>query len=202
MVANFDDSRGDTLAAQRLEELFVAHRKAVVSYARRRAPAESVDDVVAETFLIAWRRLERVPADSPLPWLLAVARNLIANQRRGAGRRDALSLRLQEMTAEAIDPPSVQETGAVVAAMARLGEKDREALELVAIDGLLPREAATVLGELPGTFRARLHRAKRRLRRLLVEEQSRQPVEPSPRPPESQTAQPYPRPLKAKETRT
>jgi RNA polymerase sigma-70 factor, ECF subfamily len=200
-MAKSSDPLGDALAAQRLEELFGLYRKAVISYARRHAPAESVDDIVAETFLIAWRRLERVPADSPLPWLLVVARNVIADQRRAASRRDALSLRLQKRTiTEAIDPPSVQEpTGPVAEAMARLGKKDREALELVASDGLRPREAAAVLGELPSTFRARLHRAKRRLRRLL-HEQSQQLAEPSPKPPESQGVQPSLCPLKAKET--
>jgi DNA-directed RNA polymerase specialized sigma24 family protein len=56
-------------AAEQLEELFRSHYAAVVSYARRRAGADSVDDVVAETFLVAWQRLEHVPAES-LPWLL------------------------------------------------------------------------------------------------------------------------------------
>ena len=173
----------DALAAKRLEELVRAHRAAVVSYARRRAPAESVDDVVAETFLVAWRRLERVPVASPLPWLLAVARNVIATQRRAAGRRDALYLRLRERTpGEAADSPSVDDQGGPVAvAMASLGEKDREALVLVACDGLRPREAATVLGEPPSVFYVRLHRAKRRLRRQL-DKQREQPAESCPRP--------------------
>ncbi|MHB1539589.1 MAG: RNA polymerase sigma factor, partial [Solirubrobacteraceae bacterium] len=181
----YDDLREDVVAAQRLEELFVSHHQAVVSYARRHASAESVEDVVAETFLIAWQRLERVPADSPLPWLLVVARNVIGHQLRGASRRDALNVRLQErLTAEAADPASVQEsTGPAAEAMARLGDKDREALELVAGDGLKPREAATVLGMSPSVFRVRLHRAKRRLRHLLEEEQTQQhPAEPSRRP--------------------
>lgn len=163
------DERGDAPAAKRLEALVRAHRAAVVTYVRRRAPPEAVDDLVAETFLVAWRRLDRVPAGQPLPWLLAVARNLIATQRRSAARRDALHLRLQAHTpAQATDSPSLDEpTGPVVQAMAQLSEKDREALLLVACDGLRPREAAKVMGDLPGTFRVRLHRAKRRLRRLL-----------------------------------
>jgi RNA polymerase sigma-70 factor, ECF subfamily len=190
-MAKNDDRRAD--AAQRLEELFVSYHQAVAAYARRRAPAESVEDVVAETFLVAWQRLGRVPADSPLPWLLAVARNVIGNQLRGAGRRDALNLRLQERsTVETVDPPSVQEsTGHVAEVMARLGEKDREALELVGIDGLKPREAAVVLGVSSSTFHVRLHRAKRRLGSLL-EEQTQT---------EQRPAEPSRRPLKAKENR-
>lgn len=156
------------LAAEQLEELFRSHYVAVLSYVRRRAPAESVDDVVADTFLVAWRRLEHVPADS-LPWLLAVSRNVIATRRRGALRRRALRLRLQSTATEAVEQPSVNEPGPVTAALAGLSEKDREALTLIAWDGLRPAQAAAVLGEPPSAFRVRLHRAKRRLRRLLDE---------------------------------
>ncbi len=155
-------------AAGQLEVLFRSHYAAVVAYVRRRAPAESVDDVVAETFLVAWRRLEHVPTES-LPWLLAVARNVIATQRRGTARRRALHSRLQSAAVETVEQLSVAELGPVAAALASLSEKDREALTLIAWDGLRPSQAAAVLGESPSTFRVRLHRAKRRLRRLLGE---------------------------------
>jgi RNA polymerase sigma-70 factor, ECF subfamily len=155
-------------AAEQMEELFRLHYAAVVAYVRRRAPAESTDDVVAETFLIAWRRLERIPAES-LPWLLAVARNVIATQRRGALRRHALHLRLRSAAVETVEQPGVHEQGPVAAALTSLSEKDREALTLIAWDGLRPSQAAAVLGESPTTFRVRLHRAKRRVRRSLEE---------------------------------
>lgn len=164
-----DDRREQPIrAAEQFEELFRSHYATVVSYARRRVPAESVDDVVAETFVVAWRRLERVPAES-LPWLLAVARNVIMAQRRGARRRHALRLRLQSTAVEAVERSSAEELGPVAAALARLSEKDREALTLIAWEGLRPSQAAAVLGESPSTFRVRLHRAKRRLRRSLGE---------------------------------
>lgn len=170
-MAKSRDSRED--GAQRLEELFRAHHKAVVAFVRRRAAAEGVDDVVAETFLVAWRRLDRVPADSPLPWLLAIARNVLATQRRAGLRRDALHARLQASVrtngAEASSDTEPAESG-VAAALGRLSEKDREVLTLIGWDGLRPREAAKVLGESPGTFYVRLHRAKRRFRRLLDEQ--------------------------------
>jgi RNA polymerase sigma factor (sigma-70 family) len=156
-------------AAEQLEELFQSHYPVVVSYARRRVPAESVDDVVAETFLVAWRRLEHIPAES-LPWLLAVARNVIVTQQRGARRRRALQSRLQSTAVEAVEHPSADELGPVAAALARLSENDREALTLIAWDGLRPSQAAAVLGESPATFRVRLHRAKRRLRHSLGED--------------------------------
>lgn len=153
-------------AAEQMEELFRSHYAAVAAYARRRAPAESADDVVAETFLIAWRRLEHIPSES-LPWLLGVARNVIGTQRRGALRRHALHLRLRSAAVETVQQPSVQGPGPVAAALRSLSEKDRETLTLIAWDGLRPIQAAAVVGESPSTFRVRLHRAKRRLRRSL-----------------------------------
>lgn len=180
MMAKPDDRREEPIrAAEQLEELFRSHYPAVVSYVRRRAPAETVDDIVADTFMVAWRRLERVPADS-LPWLLAVAGNVIATQRRATVRRRALLLRLRSAAVETVESARVEEVGPISAALLGLSEKDREALTLIAWDGLRPVQAARVLGESPGTFRVRLHRARRRLRRLLAEQSEsavRRPLE-------------------------
>jgi RNA polymerase sigma-70 factor, ECF subfamily len=145
-----------------------------------------VDDVVAETFLVAWRRSEIVPAES-LPWLFAVARNVIATQRRSTLRRRALRVRLLDTVVETTEQLTVAELEPVGAALARLSERDREALTLIAWDGLRPSQAAAALGESPSTFRVRLHRAKRRLRRSLDEHRE-------------QIESPAPRPLEAKET--
>ena len=167
MVGPGDAHDPDARAAVRLEELFRRHHAAVAAYARRRAPRDAADDVVATTFLVAWRRLDDVPSDS-LPWLLAVARNVVATQRRGSRRRGALRLRLERAGAGASPPSAVEEpAGRVAAALGRLSANDREAITLIAWDGLRPAEAATVLGQSPATFRVRLHRAKRRLRREL-----------------------------------
>lgn len=154
-------------AAERLELVFRRHHRAVTAYARRRVPSDTADDVVASTFLVAWRRLDQVPAD-PLPWLLAVARNVIATQQRGSRRRGALRQRLEHAGAGVAPAFAADEpTGRVAAALARLPANDREALTLIAWDGLRPAEAATVLGQSPTAFRVRLHRARRRLRREL-----------------------------------
>lgn len=156
----------DAAAAERFERLFRRHHPAVSSYARRRAPSEVADDVVASTFLVAWRRLDQVP-DEPLPWLLAVARNVIATQHRGARRRGALVSRLQRAGERPDPPPADERAGHVVAALARLPAGDREAITLIAWDGLQPAEAARVLGQSAAAFRVRLHRARRRLQREL-----------------------------------
>ena len=70
---------------ERFESLFREHHAAVRGYALRRGPPDMAPDVVAETFLVAWRRLDDVPAD-PLPWLYGVARRGLANARRSADR--------------------------------------------------------------------------------------------------------------------
>jgi len=161
---------------ERFEALFRANYPAVVAYARRRAPSESVDDIVAETFLVAWRRFERVPPDA-LPWLLAVARNVVGTGRRGAVRRRALHLRLRHAAVGGFETPVLLGPGPVEQSLAALSEKDREALTLTAWEGLTPSQAAEVLGESSGAFRVRLHRAKQRLRSALEQpEEQAQPL--------------------------
>ena len=149
---------------QRFEALFDAHRRTVLAYALRRVddPADAAD-VVAETFLTAWRRLGDVPAE-PRPWLLGVARRVLANQRRGARRRTGLAERLgHELATEPLAPPSDADL-AVRRALARLSDEDREVLLLSGWEGLTPGEIATVIGMRAVTVRSRLHRARRRLR--------------------------------------
>jgi RNA polymerase sigma factor (sigma-70 family) len=148
--------------SDRLEAVFREHYEAVLAYARRRAPASFADDVAAETFAVAWRRADQVPAE-PLPWLLAVARRVLSTQRRSTGRRDRLHRRLSEAFVPAL--PEGHER--IRDALSRLSERDREALLLVAWEGLRPQEAAVVLGISETAFSVRLHRARRRLRAAL-----------------------------------
>ncbi|MGH2877519.1 MAG: RNA polymerase sigma factor [Solirubrobacteraceae bacterium] len=144
------------------ERLFAAHYADVRRYALRRAPAASVEDVVAETFLVAWRRLEVVGED-PVPWLLGVARRVLANQLRAERRRGALTGRLRAVGPErelAWEPP-VRMGRELGLAIASLSAREREALLLVAWEGLEPARAARVAGCTPAAFRVRLHRARR-----------------------------------------
>lgn len=154
----------------RFEALFRDHHSAVQAYARRRVPREAVDDIVSETFVVVWRRLDDVP-EPPLPWLLTVARNVAGTERRGAARRERLWLKAQSGHVEGYDlgEPEIAD-GRVLGALARLKERDRETLTLVAWDGLTPAQAAAVLGEPSVRFRQRLHRAGRRLRVQLDDE--------------------------------
>jgi RNA polymerase sigma-70 factor (ECF subfamily) len=137
-----------------------------MAYALRHVDADSAEDVVSETFLVAWRRLDRVP-DDPLPWLLVVARNTVANHRRAGSRqvRAADALRRLRQVAEPAVAADVlaTERATVLAELAALTAKEREALLLVAWDGLSPARAARVAGCSLATFHVRLFRARRRL---------------------------------------
>lgn len=150
--------------SERFEALFHAHRRQVLAYARRRVDAATADDVVADAFLVCWRRLDDVPSDA-LPWLLGVARRCLANRVRGDARRLALAERAAgaEVAASG-DPAEVfGERERVLAAFAALSERDREVLALVAWEGLDVAGAATAMGCSKTALKVRLHRARRRL---------------------------------------
>ena len=160
----------DPDAAARFRALFDGEHAVVLRYCLRRVAApEDAADALAETFLVAWRQLDAVPRGTEARyWLLAVARRVVANARRGELRRDQLADRLRDHVrtrAGATTTPSGADD--VRAALARLGDDDRELLTLVAWEELTPTEAGRVLGISAGTARVRLHRARSRLRRAL-----------------------------------
>jgi len=145
----------------------------VLGYAiRRTEDRTAAEDAVSETFLIAWRRLDAVPRDA-LPWLLGVARKVLANQRRAAGRRAPDGPLIPLDAVADLDPRAavadlVADRHAFAAAFGALRPADREVLALVSWDGLSAREAAAVLECKPATFHLRLHRARRRLLKELA----------------------------------
>jgi RNA polymerase sigma-70 factor (ECF subfamily) len=153
----------------RLEDLFEAHHRALLAYAARRCPTLSdAEDVVAEVFLVAWRRLDDLPAgDAALPWLYGVARKTIGNQRRGLLRRGRLQARL-EQTAERPATPAPTGTEPALEALERLSDDDRELLRLVAWEELSHAEIAAVLGISVNAVAIRLHRARERFEQALV----------------------------------
>ena len=137
---------------------------ALLAYAVRRVadPADAAD-VVAETFLVAWRRLDDVPrGDAARPWLFGVARRVLANHYRGERRRLALADRLREQVVE-VAPAYAPADPVLLRAMDALPPDDRELLRLVAWEELARDEIALVLGIPRATVRVRLHRARRRL---------------------------------------
>src|SRR6188472_4052148 len=131
----------------RFDALFRTHQRHVLAYAMRRTstPADA-EDVAAETFTIAWRKLDAIPIGEPLPWLYAVARRVVANHRRGLGRRERLAalLRVEDVptpmhAGEAVDGPAFT-------ALAGLSPADHEVLRLVAWEELGNQQIAAVLG--------------------------------------------------------
>jgi len=145
-------------------------RQRVWAYAAARAGRQIADEVVSETFAVAWRRLRDVP-DPPLPWLLGVARNVLRDSHRAERRREEFTRELRHWTAVSAGDiaDDVTERHAVLRALAALPEADREVLILVAWQGLTPRDAARVVGCSSAALRVRLHRARRRLRRAVEE---------------------------------
>jgi RNA polymerase sigma factor (sigma-70 family) len=141
----------------RFRDIYERHREDVTLYVRRRVAGDSVDDVVAETFLVCWRKLDQVPRE-PLPWLYAVARKTLANHHRATARHVGAPDRRADEASSPIESDHV-----LARAFARLSEPDREVLRLVAWEHLSLRDAAKALGCSHVACRVRFHRARRRL---------------------------------------
>ncbi|GAA2900993.1 RNA polymerase sigma factor [Streptosporangium fragile] len=150
----------------RFTALYDRHYRSVLGYALLRAERQAAEDIASETFLIAWRRFDRLP-ETPLPWLLGIARNLLREQRRSGLRRQALAERLAELTPAGDVAEQVAEREAALAALAGLSEPDAEAVILASWYGLAPADAAKLAGCSARAFTVRLYRARRRLARAL-----------------------------------
>jgi RNA polymerase sigma-70 factor (ECF subfamily) len=162
VVVAIEQRRVEDERRQRLERLFRAHSAQVLAYALRRVP-ERADDVVADTFAVAWRRLDSVPVDAE-PWLYGVARKVVGGYWRSRDRDQALVSRLcaiESRPAVAADEPDFAR---LHAALGALREADREALLLVHWEGLAPERASQALGISREAFNQRVHRARERLR--------------------------------------
>jgi RNA polymerase sigma factor (sigma-70 family) len=157
------------VSSSRVDALFREYGADVLAYAMRRTEVQNAEDVVAEVFLIAWRRVDRVPDTEPVLWLYAVARRVLANQRRAARRRKALVDVLGRLAGRHSAAP---EAGGLVLmlALGRLRPDDREVLMLTAWEGLDASQVAAVLGCTPQAVHTRLHRARARLRAELDRE--------------------------------
>jgi RNA polymerase sigma factor (sigma-70 family) len=160
----------------RFEEVYAADHDRILGYVRRRTEnSHDAADVIAETFLTAWRRLDDLPRGGEARlWLYGVARRVLANHHRGERRRSVLAADLGaqlrvELAAAVHRPPGHQSSDlpAIAAAFGDLPEGDRELLALVGWEGLDHGEIATVLGCSRNAVRIRLYRARRRFAREL-----------------------------------
>ena len=180
--------------AETFRAIYEANYARILGYAlRRTTTADDAVDVVAETFLSAWRRFDDIPGgEEARLWLYGVARHVLANQRRGQRRYVRLAVRLRDELA-ALPQRATEASGelaGVVDAMASLSAEDRELLRLVAWEALSLDEIATVLGCSPNAAKIRVHRARKRLASRLavttgvkrIERSGHEPTGRSPRP--------------------
>lgn len=155
----------------RFRDLYARTCDAVLRFTKRRVDPSRAEDVVAEVYLVAWRRFADAPRGQrlQLAWLFAIARRCLLNTYRSDGRRDALAVRVAGLAE--VDRPvvgdhagAVQERLDLARAWRGLSAADQEVLALTAFDDLTSVEAARVLGVTPAAYRVRLARARRRLR--------------------------------------
>lgn len=164
---------------RRFERLYDQHHDRVAAYLLSRTDRESAQDALSRTFEIAWRRFDDVPVRQ-LPWLLGVARRTLATQRRAQGRRDALFDRIAAggLGGAHDGGDQLADRQLMAQALSRLTELEREAVLLVAWDGLSQREAAIVLGCSRVAVAVRVHRARQRLTAAMNESAESKPQAP------------------------
>jgi RNA polymerase sigma-70 factor (ECF subfamily) len=152
-----------------LDVLFGRHYPELRRYVLRRIEDRGgAEEILAETFAIAWRRRDQMP-EPPLPWLFGICHKVIANHRRSAKRRGRLLSRLSSTRIEVGRDPAeiLAERSQIARAFSELSDSQREVLRLVAWEGLSAADAATVLSCSPAAFRVRLHRARSELAKHL-----------------------------------
>jgi RNA polymerase sigma-70 factor, ECF subfamily len=160
------------------ETLYRSNVRSVLAYVLTRTTRDSAPDVISSTFLVAWRRIDDVPADA-LPWLIGVARRVLAEQSRSQSRRSALERRVaseasteSRWSADVADQYALR--GAVRAAFLGLRPLDRDVLTLVAWQGLNTEQLAVSLGCSRALASLRLHRARKRFGQLYADGQAEQ----------------------------
>jgi len=160
----------DAAARRRFEELFEAHYAELTRFATRRVGADAAGDIVAGTFLIAWRRFGELPADHARAWLYSTARQVIANELRGRTRLERLTAKAaaEGDTHVADHSVRVDEQIRVRAVLAELSPADQEVLRLIEWEGLDVAEAALVMRCTRTALKVRLHRARRRFAQRLL----------------------------------
>jgi RNA polymerase sigma-70 factor, ECF subfamily len=158
----------------RFRALYADSYDDVLRFVQRRIHLSQAEDVAADAFLVAWRRLDEAPRrpGELRPWLFGIARNCLLNAVRGQGRRDALAVRVAEAGWSAqvdvgTDVDLVAQRVDLAAAWLRLSETDQEVLSLTVFEELTSPQAGQLLGITAATYRLRLLRARHALRRRL-----------------------------------
>ena len=163
----------------RLEALFSNYASDVLAYGMRRGASRvDAEDMMIETFVVCCRHLDGMP-DPGLPWLIAVARRVLANQRRSRSRRSTLLEKIQRHSDRIESPSDFPEHMAdeeLMGAVRKLSAVDRESLFLVAWEGLTHEEAAQVAGCSRSAFTRRFRHARRQLHAHLERDRTQRVV--------------------------
>ena len=153
----------------RFEDVYERYHRQVRAYCARRATSD-VQDLVAEVFLVAWRRIDQIPdGGNGLLWLYGVAFRVLKRRQRTHARRGRALDRLRGMVDVDSDAPTdvvvVQryEYRLVLEAASRLRNTDQEILRLTLWEELSHGEVAKVLNISVDAVKQRAHRARRRL---------------------------------------
>lgn len=164
-VPNVTDN---TRLEARFRQLHDAAYTDVLRFVQRRAGPHDAEDIVADAYLVAWRRAAEIPtdADGSRAWLFGIARNCLLNARRATSRRAALTVRIADHAPTATPPTDVAALVDVAAAWRQLTPEHQEALALSVYEGLTSAHAAKVLGITAVAFRLRLRAARKHLTAL------------------------------------
>lgn len=159
-------------SVSRLRSVFERHSSSILGYAiRRTRSTQDAADVLAETMVVAWRRVEEMPEEpETILWLYGIARNVQLNLARGEVRRNRLSMKISHLVDEVVPPADeiqLENATDVRRALESLSENEREVLVLTAVEGLGPSEIASLLDMNASTIRTHLHRARESMRALL-----------------------------------
>ncbi|HWF81047.1 MAG TPA: sigma factor-like helix-turn-helix DNA-binding protein [Streptosporangiaceae bacterium] len=155
----------------RFERLWATTFPEIAGYVRRRCAGAEADDVLAQVFTVAWRRLDHIPSPpQERLWMFGVARKALAEAERSARRRRRLGMRLasEALVSNQAGPSADPARERVIDALATLRPADREALRLVLWDALSHAEAATLLGCSANAFEIRYRRARAAVRDQLA----------------------------------
>lgn len=161
-------------ARRRFEEAFDHHYADVVSFLRRRLPAESVQDATADVFVVAWKRIDEFPDGLPRNWLLGVAYRVASQAYRGARRKrrleEELARQRQAVSADIEAQAAARgEADVVFAAMQEISRSDRDLIRLAVLDGLSHAEIGEIIGTSTENVAVRLSRARQWLRTRVEE---------------------------------
>ncbi len=160
-------------------DLYRSHYKDLLAYSCRRTNHTAAEDIVADTFLITWKKRVEIPEGNERLWLFGVARNLILNNTRASQRKKALLQKLRcqprfdQTTSEITSNMDDQSSSELLAALNQLPPFEKELLMLICWEGLSYDEISEILYQTPNALRIRAHRARKLLAKQLEKSKGR-----------------------------